>query len=267
MTTRATLSDATQIRGGNTPRTRRRSRLLAALIKAKKRLMETHPSSKFAPTNWDHRHLTLPNRNNKTFLAIGKQDSNRQLETIRNGRNPFEFNQMTFSNRPKNADPARIGVLSDQRESKALSSVIWRQINPPVHWEQVKGSRAAFAKPSADKPDASATFGDGRPRSNAKDKTPAALLRQGSGGRPGCQRYKRQRQLVPTLCPRWRTKDGAGDGPALLYGLADFFSFFSRAFCMAATSAAMELAMRVLLLRSFTTCPLTPSEPPPSTST
>jgi hypothetical protein len=31
--------------------------------------------------------------------------SNRHLETIRNGRNPFEFNQMTFSNRPKITQP------------------------------------------------------------------------------------------------------------------------------------------------------------------
>src|ERR1700675_4806938 len=28
-------------------------------------------------------------------------DSNRQLETIRNGRSPFKINRLTFSNRPK----------------------------------------------------------------------------------------------------------------------------------------------------------------------
>jgi hypothetical protein len=38
-----------------------------------------------------------PRRESSPKLA----DSNRQLETIRNGRNPFEIKQMNFSNRPK----------------------------------------------------------------------------------------------------------------------------------------------------------------------
>jgi hypothetical protein len=63
--------------------------------------METHPNSKLEPTNWDHRHLTFPNRNNKTLFAIHEPNSNRQLETIRNRLNPFTIMQMTFSNRPK----------------------------------------------------------------------------------------------------------------------------------------------------------------------
>jgi hypothetical protein len=69
--------------------------------RAKKRLMETHPSSKLAPTNCNYRHLTFSNRN--YFLTFSRfispiPFSNCQLETIRNGRNPFENNQMPFSN-------------------------------------------------------------------------------------------------------------------------------------------------------------------------
>jgi hypothetical protein len=85
---------------------------------ANKRLMETHANSKFALTNWNHTHLTNPNRNNKSHFyfhqphssiqpqASGVQppDSNRQLETIRNGHNPFINMQMTFSNRPKKTE-------------------------------------------------------------------------------------------------------------------------------------------------------------------
>jgi hypothetical protein len=159
---------------------------------AKKNLMETHPNSKFEPTNWDHSHLKLLIATALPFFTIDKPDSNRQLETIRNRSNPFTIMQMTFSNRPKktgaifagpaesaailrlsnfqlltsnlcislaassveanrsyrrlefnisptkqrtevlsnrpkSADSARIGVLRDQRESKELSSVFWRQ--------------------------------------------------------------------------------------------------------------------------------------------
>jgi hypothetical protein len=68
---------------------------------AKKRLMETHPNSTFEPTNWDHNHLKFLIATALPFFTIDKPDSNRQLETIRNGRNPFNNMQMTFSNRPK----------------------------------------------------------------------------------------------------------------------------------------------------------------------
>jgi hypothetical protein len=71
---------------------------------AKKRLMETHPSSGFDLTNCNYEHLPFSNRNSTRCFSRSRlplQDSNRQLETIRNGRNPFTINQMTFSNRPK----------------------------------------------------------------------------------------------------------------------------------------------------------------------
>jgi hypothetical protein len=73
--------------------------------RAKKRLMETHPSSKFAPTDWDHSHLTFSNRNNKTLFAIHKPDSNGQVETTRNRRNSSKISEMTSSKRPKTSGP------------------------------------------------------------------------------------------------------------------------------------------------------------------
>jgi hypothetical protein len=110
-------------------------------VGAKKRLMETDANSKFELTNCNHNRLTFPNRNKyRCFLRSNLKlpDSNRQLETIRNRLNPFTINQMTLSNRSKNADPARlasgvrrggIGVLSPPQaeESKALSSVFWKR--------------------------------------------------------------------------------------------------------------------------------------------
>src|ERR1700675_3600735 len=81
-------------------------------------LMETHANSKFSLTNWNHTHLTNPNGNNKSNFyfhqphssiqpqasRVQPPDSNRQLETIRNGHNPFINMQMTFSNRPKKTE-------------------------------------------------------------------------------------------------------------------------------------------------------------------
>jgi hypothetical protein len=77
---------------------------------AKKKLIATLPYSKFGPNNCNHRRLTFSNRNkNRCFWRNGLplQDSNRQLETIRNLHNPFTINQMTFSNRPKKTEVRR----------------------------------------------------------------------------------------------------------------------------------------------------------------
>jgi hypothetical protein len=55
-------------------------------------------------------------RRNETGLRrrIMLPDPNRQLETIRNRRNPSEFNQMTFSNRPKKKDSISPSQLTTQ---------------------------------------------------------------------------------------------------------------------------------------------------------
>ncbi len=85
------------------------------------------PNSKFALTNWNHRHLTFPDsrstccfsRSSLKLPAVQLPESNRPLETIRNSRNQFTINQMTFSNRPKNsrAHPAmlrQVALLTSQ---------------------------------------------------------------------------------------------------------------------------------------------------------
>jgi hypothetical protein len=40
----------------------------------------------------------------KWELIVQLPNSNRQLETIRNGRNPLKINRMTISNRPKKTE-------------------------------------------------------------------------------------------------------------------------------------------------------------------
>ena len=82
-------------------------------LRAKKRLMETHASSESKLSRWNHNHLTSSNSNATPCFAFDKPDaslqfqptelpdSNRQLETIRNRRNPLRIKQIAFSNRPK----------------------------------------------------------------------------------------------------------------------------------------------------------------------
>jgi hypothetical protein len=84
-------------------------------LRAKKRLMETYPSSKGRSSLSKQRALKIlietinaisenvlsdpPTRYKP--LATSHCISNRQLETIRNRRKPFKIMHMTFSNRPK----------------------------------------------------------------------------------------------------------------------------------------------------------------------
>ncbi len=119
---------------------RRRAKARRSMMRLRRRVIAAHPDSEFALTNCNHSHLTFPNRSSTRCFsrsslklpAVQLPESNRPLETIRNSRNPFTINRMTFSNRPKIADPTRVGVLSDQREPKELSSdqIRKRNINP-----------------------------------------------------------------------------------------------------------------------------------------
>ena len=79
--------------------TTRAGQLPSNLRGAKKRLIAAVPNSKFELTNWNHSHLTFSNSRSTPLSAIDKPDSNRPLETIRNGRNSFSFKRITFSNR------------------------------------------------------------------------------------------------------------------------------------------------------------------------
>jgi hypothetical protein len=96
------------------------------LRRANKGLMETVANSEFTPTNWDHRHLAFPNRNNKTLFVIDEPNSNRQLETIRNRRNSFTIMQMTFSNRPKKTEVAGGPTTAIQRQPAGRQRYIRR---------------------------------------------------------------------------------------------------------------------------------------------
>jgi hypothetical protein len=75
------------------------------LRRAKRRLIAAVPDSEFKITNRNYSHLTFFIRSCSSHFALNKPDSNRQLETIRNARNPFKIMQITFSNRPKKKDP------------------------------------------------------------------------------------------------------------------------------------------------------------------
>jgi hypothetical protein len=122
MTTRSSLSDVVMIRLGPAshlqavgaatkrakkgPARRRCGGLTATFTKAEFELSHC----KQAPyQNPDRNRLrvsvvipateSLPTNHHSRIMAYSI--SNRQLETIRNGRNPFEIKQMNFSNRPK----------------------------------------------------------------------------------------------------------------------------------------------------------------------
>jgi hypothetical protein len=77
--------------------------------------------------------------------------SNRSYRRLEFNISPTKQRTGVLSNRPKSADPARlasgvrrggIGVLRDQRESKDLSSVFWRQMVPPCPGYSVAQERS-----------------------------------------------------------------------------------------------------------------------------
>jgi hypothetical protein len=83
---------------------------------AKKRLIATFTNSKIESTYSKHAVYENSNRNKNALFAIDMPDSNRQLETIRNGGNPFKNMQMTFSNRPKKTEVAGGSTTASQRQ-------------------------------------------------------------------------------------------------------------------------------------------------------
>jgi hypothetical protein len=99
-------------------------------------LTATVPKSKFKSSHCKQAPYQNPNRNKlRVSVVVAALESlptkhhsritthsisNRQLETIRNGRNPFEIKQMTFSNRPKKQrHPGRKTAGSEGGEQKA----------------------------------------------------------------------------------------------------------------------------------------------------
>jgi hypothetical protein len=108
----------------------------STLRRAKKRLIETYPNSKLGPNNCNHSPLTLSNSNSTCCFPLSSspnQDSNRQLETIRNRHKPFILNQMTFSNRPKISEVERAPKMP-KAKSRQDASGTWSKGN-------VEGSR------------------------------------------------------------------------------------------------------------------------------
>jgi hypothetical protein len=191
---------------------------------ANKGLMETHPNSEFEPNNCNHRHLTFSNRNSTHLFAIDKLESNRQLETIRNGRNPFKSMHMTFSNRLKktesifatpreSAGTIRLSNLQLPTSHLCTSNRPYRRlefnISPTKQRTEVLSNRPK----SAD----TARIGVLRDQRESKDlsfaffKTnqPAALLRQGCGGRAGRRRYEEEEAAI-SWWMAWAAARGSG---------------------------------------------------------
>jgi hypothetical protein len=138
MTTNCSLSDAA-LKSGHTvihPSLSYTAHSPSNLRGAKKRLIETHPNSELSPNNCNHNPLTISNSNSTLCFsrsslqlpAIQHPESNRSWYRLEINISPTKQRTEVLSNRPISADPARIGVLRDQRESKDLSSVNWRQI-------------------------------------------------------------------------------------------------------------------------------------------
>jgi hypothetical protein len=105
--------------------------------------------------------------------------SNRQLETIRNGRNPFEIRQMTFSNRPKKTGPIFVSGLTRvalatptsnfqprasglQKAKKRLMETYANSKNPVSHTRQktshflIETINPTFRNPASPRPNSSA---------------------------------------------------------------------------------------------------------------
>jgi hypothetical protein len=116
--------------------------------------------------------------------------SNRSYRRLEINISPTKQRTEVLSNRPKSADPARlasgvrrggIGVLRDQRESKDLSSVFWRQMMPPCRGDSESEERSLDS--------------DSRPsKGNGKSRDARVSARD---DKPGRQAKKRLIATVP----------------------------------------------------------------------
>ncbi len=143
-----------------------RRRRITPRTRAKKSLVATVANSRFHSSHSQQRtsHFSNRNKNNHPTrmvvlrdqrepkdlssdpireIAIQLPDSNRSYRRLEFNISPTKQRTEALSNRSKSADLARIGVLSDQRESKDLSSVIWRQFSLPAILSAVSSAEAS----------------------------------------------------------------------------------------------------------------------------